>query len=346
MGGEITDLELTKRYRARMAARGLSAQSYYQDPEDGKKKRVGKACDSCRNKKTKCDGRKPCSKCSQDNKICVYSEKKKLQEKTYSSSYVELLECRIQILQDSLYKIISKIGNSEPVDHYVPHDDDYSINHIIDLVMREDEQQDSEITNNNINEEESPASSTGVVLPTAQQSSSEAESPDQAPLQLDLGPYKSGAAMAAAAAAGNPITLPNSPTSTIASSPESSSDLYFSNFTPPDSISPQLLDGNNKSSSFTSLSTSAPHKLGRRGSAGHLSKVHKAGSHYHQHPTLTNSGPYNRPNRHSMTASTAYNDEYDNDYDLMNMQSSLGNLVKMEEINVNLDDLWLGVPPN
>lgn len=346
MGGEITDLELTKRYRARLAARGLSAQSYYQDPEDGKKKRVGKACDSCRNKKTKCDGRKPCSKCSQDNKICVYSEKKKLQEKTYSSSYVELLECRIQILQDSLYKVISKIGKGEPVDHYVPRDDDYSINHVIDLVMREDELHDGYYSNEITNEAESPV---------PHQSSSEADSPDQAPLQLDLGPYKSGAAMAAAAAAGHPITLPNSPTSTIASSPESSSDLYYSNFTPPDSISPQLLDGNNRSSSFTSLSSSAPHKLGRRGSAGHLSKVHKAGSHFHQHPNLSNytngnSTPYNRPNRHSVgaaaTMGTTYNDEYDNDDDLMSLQSGLGNLVKMEEVNGNFDDLWLGVPPN
>lgn len=109
---------------------------YHQSPssQDEKKKRVGKACDSCRMKKTKCDGRKPCSKCTQDNKLCTYSEKKKLQEKTYSSSYVELLEGRIQILQDGIIKILTKLANNEDVSHYIPKDSDYSINNIIELI--------------------------------------------------------------------------------------------------------------------------------------------------------------------------------------------------------------------
>lgn len=63
-----------------------------------KKKRVGKACDSCRIKKTKCDGKKPCNKCIQDNKICVFTEKKKLKEKNYAPGYVELLETRLDLI--------------------------------------------------------------------------------------------------------------------------------------------------------------------------------------------------------------------------------------------------------
>ncbi|CAH6723165.1 putative fluconazole resistance protein 1 [[Candida] jaroonii] len=75
-------------------------------PKIQKKKRVGKACDSCRIKKTKCDGKKPCNKCIQDNKICVFTEKKKIKEKSYPSGYVELLETRLDLLTKSFEKMI------------------------------------------------------------------------------------------------------------------------------------------------------------------------------------------------------------------------------------------------
>lgn len=71
-----------------------------------KKKRVGKACDSCRIKKTKCDGKKPCNKCITDNKICVFSEKIKSKDRQHPSGYVELLETRIDLLSKSLEKLI------------------------------------------------------------------------------------------------------------------------------------------------------------------------------------------------------------------------------------------------
>ncbi|EGW31794.1 uncharacterized protein SPAPADRAFT_62387 [Spathaspora passalidarum NRRL Y-27907] len=71
-----------------------------------KKKRVGKACDSCRIKKTKCDGKKPCNRCILDNKICVFTEKKKLKEKNHPSGYIELLETRLDILTKSFEKLI------------------------------------------------------------------------------------------------------------------------------------------------------------------------------------------------------------------------------------------------
>ncbi|CUM48404.1 unnamed protein product [Debaryomyces tyrocola] len=40
-----------------------------------KNKRLDKACDSYRIKKTKCDGKKPCNRCRLDNKICVSTSK-------------------------------------------------------------------------------------------------------------------------------------------------------------------------------------------------------------------------------------------------------------------------------
>lgn len=71
-----------------------------------KKKRVGKACDLCRIKKTKCDGKKPCSRCIADNKLCAFTEKKKHKEKSHPSGYTDLLETRLHLLTKSLEKIV------------------------------------------------------------------------------------------------------------------------------------------------------------------------------------------------------------------------------------------------
>lgn len=79
-----------------------------------KKKRVGKACDSCRIKKTKCDGKKPCNRCLSDNKICVFTEKRKPKEKNHPSGYVELLEARLDLLTKSLEKLIVLSRNNLP----------------------------------------------------------------------------------------------------------------------------------------------------------------------------------------------------------------------------------------
>ena len=72
-----------------------------------RKKRVGKACDLCRIKKTKCDGKKPCNKCIADNKICVFTEKKKSKDRNHPLGYVELLETRIDLLLKLLEKLVA-----------------------------------------------------------------------------------------------------------------------------------------------------------------------------------------------------------------------------------------------
>lgn len=83
-----------------------SPSSFEEHDHHLKKKRVGKACDSCRIKKTKCDGKKPCNRCLLDNKICVFTEKKKVKDKSHPNGYVELLETRLDLLTKSLEKMI------------------------------------------------------------------------------------------------------------------------------------------------------------------------------------------------------------------------------------------------
>ncbi|KAK3620042.1 Fluconazole resistance protein 1 [Elasticomyces elasticus] len=63
-----------------------------QDSSEGIRKRVCKACDRCRLKKSRCDGTSPCSRCRADNAICVFGERKKSHDKVYPKGYVEMLE--------------------------------------------------------------------------------------------------------------------------------------------------------------------------------------------------------------------------------------------------------------
>ncbi|MCJ1287208.1 hypothetical protein MMC26_006556 [Xylographa opegraphella] len=62
------------------------------DGDANVRKRVCKACDRCRLKKSKCDGTTPCSRCRSDNTICVFGERKKSHDKIYPKGYVEMLE--------------------------------------------------------------------------------------------------------------------------------------------------------------------------------------------------------------------------------------------------------------
>lgn len=76
-------------------------------PDHHRKKRIGKACDSCRIKKTKCDGRKPCLRCIADNRICSFTDKRKNKEKSHPPGYVDLLETRVELPTRLLEKIIN-----------------------------------------------------------------------------------------------------------------------------------------------------------------------------------------------------------------------------------------------
>ncbi|KAJ6111635.1 hypothetical protein N7523_007696 [Penicillium sp. IBT 18751x] len=99
---------------------------------DNVRKRVCKACDRCRLKKSKCDGASPCSRCRADNAVCVFGERKKAHDKVYPKGYVEMLEQQqvwlVHGLQELYRRTIEGEGwpgehlKTEPNGHPLTHD--------------------------------------------------------------------------------------------------------------------------------------------------------------------------------------------------------------------------------
>ncbi|KAE8422624.1 hypothetical protein BDV36DRAFT_279758 [Aspergillus pseudocaelatus] len=78
-------------------------------PDRGVHKRVCKACDRCRLKKSRCDGAKPCSRCRAGNTLCVLSERKKTRDKVYPRGYVEMLEQQQTWLVNGLQELYRRL---------------------------------------------------------------------------------------------------------------------------------------------------------------------------------------------------------------------------------------------
>ncbi|KAJ5933856.1 hypothetical protein N7454_006185 [Penicillium verhagenii] len=77
------------------------------------RKRVCKACDRCRLRKSKCDGAKPCLRCRSDNAICVFGKRKKDDERVYPQGYAEKLEEQQQWLVHGLQELYHRITEDE-----------------------------------------------------------------------------------------------------------------------------------------------------------------------------------------------------------------------------------------
>ncbi|KAF9636248.1 putative c6 transcription factor protein [Lasiodiplodia theobromae] len=77
------------------------------------RKRVCKACDRCRLKKSKCDGSSPCGRCKADNAICVFGERKKSHDKVYPKGYVEMLEQQQSQLVAGLRELYRRLNAGE-----------------------------------------------------------------------------------------------------------------------------------------------------------------------------------------------------------------------------------------
>ncbi|EEA19684.1 Fluconazole resistance protein 1 [Talaromyces marneffei ATCC 18224] len=97
-----------------MAARQSSPSSEHSAHSDSNvRKRVCKACDRCRLKKSKCDGASPCGRCRADNAICVFGERKKAHDKVYPKGYVEMLEQQQIWLVNGLQELYRRAQEGE-----------------------------------------------------------------------------------------------------------------------------------------------------------------------------------------------------------------------------------------
>ncbi|KAJ5337069.1 hypothetical protein MYU51_006439 [Penicillium brevicompactum] len=119
-----------------MAARQSTPASEHSHSDSNVRKRVCKACDRCRLKKSKCDGSSPCSRCRADNAICVFGERKKAHDKVYPKGYVEMLEQQQSWLVHGLQELYRRNieGEGWPGDHLKLEPNGNPLTH--DLLMR------------------------------------------------------------------------------------------------------------------------------------------------------------------------------------------------------------------
>ncbi|OGM46014.1 Zn(II)2Cys6 transcription factor [Aspergillus bombycis] len=96
-----------------MTARQSSPTSDNSHSDSNVRKRVCKACDRCRLKKSKCDGGNPCGRCRTDNAICVFGERKKAHDKVYPKGYVEMLEQQQAWLVYGLQELYRRTSEGE-----------------------------------------------------------------------------------------------------------------------------------------------------------------------------------------------------------------------------------------
>ncbi|KAK5994935.1 Fluconazole resistance protein 1 [Cladobotryum mycophilum] len=83
---------------------------------DGRHKRVWKACERCRMKKTKCDGEFPCKRCKDDGLVCTAGVRKKMEYKQLPRGYAEVLENTQFALIATVHKLYSMVRNNQQWD--------------------------------------------------------------------------------------------------------------------------------------------------------------------------------------------------------------------------------------
>ncbi|PLB48150.1 hypothetical protein P170DRAFT_361296 [Aspergillus steynii IBT 23096] len=112
---------------------GLGDEKHDQRVFRVKRKHVLKACDRCRVKKTKCDGKQPCNRCSAYNHPCLFRERKATQTKVYSRGFVEMLESHHSLVVKALQRLYKLCINKEdfPGEPLAEAPDGYPLTHTI-----------------------------------------------------------------------------------------------------------------------------------------------------------------------------------------------------------------------
>lgn len=83
---------------------------------DGRHKRVWKACERCRMKKTKCDGEFPCKRCKDDGLVCTAGVRKKMEYKQLPKGYAEVLENTQFALIATVHKLYNMVRTGQQWD--------------------------------------------------------------------------------------------------------------------------------------------------------------------------------------------------------------------------------------
>ncbi|KXL41553.1 hypothetical protein M433DRAFT_77064 [Acidomyces richmondensis BFW] len=78
-----------------------------------KRRRVTRACDECRRKKIKCDGKQPCTHCTVYSYECTYDQPSN-RRRNPAPQYVENLEYRVKRAETLLYILIPNLDLNDP----------------------------------------------------------------------------------------------------------------------------------------------------------------------------------------------------------------------------------------
>ncbi|KAH8667488.1 hypothetical protein BGZ60DRAFT_377469, partial [Tricladium varicosporioides] len=98
---------------SRTSKRTTASHDHSPSVMDGRHKRVWKACERCRMKKTKCDGESPCKRCKDDGLVCTAGSRKKTEFKQLPRGYAEVLENTQYALIATVQKLYTMVRNNE-----------------------------------------------------------------------------------------------------------------------------------------------------------------------------------------------------------------------------------------
>ncbi|ROT34746.1 hypothetical protein SODALDRAFT_321405 [Sodiomyces alkalinus F11] len=103
---------------------------------DGRHKRVWKACERCRMKKTKCDGEFPCKRCKDDGLVCTAGVRKKTEFKQLPRGYAEVLEHAQFALVATVHKLYAMVRSQQAWDLDEPELNDRGQPVVHDIAMK------------------------------------------------------------------------------------------------------------------------------------------------------------------------------------------------------------------
>ncbi|KAL1311819.1 hypothetical protein AAFC00_001897 [Neodothiora populina] len=134
--------------------------------QECQRKRIARACEGCRLRKTKCDGGKPCRKCKASNIICTTWRSKKPKDKVYAKGYVDVLERRqaqlIAGLEETYHRLVAaRLWPGQELPESSGHPLVHDILSVLQVLETNDEDSDSETVDHEV-EHRSVADSTSA----------------------------------------------------------------------------------------------------------------------------------------------------------------------------------------